>query len=195
MGQYHKTVNLDKKQFIHPHALGDGLKLLEQCGWSPGGTNDALHMLLAVSSGRGGGDFQSDSPLIGSWGGDRIAVIGDYAEPTDIPGVDAQAIYGQCGDDGEFKDITPELIPVMEQEYELAYVGGGWCHRFQLRDISGFEMSHGVGDRTCVINGKSYAASAVRKALKDYFAIRDPRRGEKVTVADLGLSPLGAAAN
>ena len=41
MGQYHLTVNLDKHEFIHPHQLGDGLKLGEQCGHSPGGTNDA----------------------------------------------------------------------------------------------------------------------------------------------------------
>ena len=30
MGQYHYTVNLDKKEYLVPHKLGDGLKLLEQ---------------------------------------------------------------------------------------------------------------------------------------------------------------------
>ena len=36
MGQYHYTVNLSKKEFINPHKLGDGLKLLEQSGYCPG---------------------------------------------------------------------------------------------------------------------------------------------------------------
>ena len=32
MGQYHKVYNLDKKEFIHAHKIGIGLKLTEQCG-------------------------------------------------------------------------------------------------------------------------------------------------------------------
>ena len=30
MGQYHYLINLDKKQVIHPHHIGNGLKLHEQ---------------------------------------------------------------------------------------------------------------------------------------------------------------------
>jgi hypothetical protein len=30
MGQYHYLVNFDKKQCIHPHQIGNGLKLAEQ---------------------------------------------------------------------------------------------------------------------------------------------------------------------
>ena len=41
MGQYYLIVNLDKKQFLHPHKCGDGLILLEfACGAS--GTLTAL---------------------------------------------------------------------------------------------------------------------------------------------------------
>lgn len=40
MGQYHKIVNLDKKQFISGHAFGDGIKLME-FGGSAGGTMTA----------------------------------------------------------------------------------------------------------------------------------------------------------
>jgi len=29
MGQYHYLINLDKKQVIHPHQIGNGLKLHE----------------------------------------------------------------------------------------------------------------------------------------------------------------------
>lgn len=56
MGQYHVVVNLDKKEFIDPHKLGDGLKLFEQIN-SHGGTMAALFALLACSNGRGGGDI------------------------------------------------------------------------------------------------------------------------------------------
>jgi hypothetical protein len=79
MGQYYKIVNLDKKQFLHPHAFGDGLKLME-FGSSGQGTMNGLAILLADGNNRGGGDLRSDNPIIGSWAGDRIVVAGDYAD-------------------------------------------------------------------------------------------------------------------
>lgn len=80
MGQYYIVVNLDKKQYLHPHKFGDGLKLRE-FGQSGFGTMYALAALLADGNGRGGGDIPSDDPLIGSWAGDRIVITGDYADP------------------------------------------------------------------------------------------------------------------
>ena len=77
MGQYYYVVNLDKKEFLYPHKLGDGLKLWEIC--AGGGTSMALVALLADGNGRGGGDFNAH-PLVGSWCGDRIVVAGDYAD-------------------------------------------------------------------------------------------------------------------
>jgi hypothetical protein len=41
MGQYYLIVNLDKKQYLHPHRFGDGLKLLE-FGASGGGPDGPL---------------------------------------------------------------------------------------------------------------------------------------------------------
>ena len=66
MGQYHYRINLDKKQVIHPHQIGNGLKLKEQIGWDYS-TATVLVMLLAASSregSRGGGDFTANHPLI-----------------------------------------------------------------------------------------------------------------------------------
>lgn len=124
MGQYHLTVNLDKKQYLRPHRLGDGLKLLEQAGAS-GGVSDALLLLLAVSNGRGGGDVTDDnysSPeIVGSWGGDRIAVIGDYAEAKDLmPEHHADLIYEQIGLGeamGKGEDADPEYIADAEKRW------------------------------------------------------------------------------
>ena len=109
MGQYYKIVNLDKGQYLHPHALGDGLKLLEFACSAPG-TMTALAILLADSNGRGGGDLMGpydpktgrtlDVPdpygLIGSWAGDRIVVTGDYG--------DHGKLYGVCPDDDPPRD-------------------------------------------------------------------------------------------
>lgn len=77
MGQYYFIVNIDKKEFLYPHILGDGLKLWEIC--AGGGTSMALTALLADGNGRGGGDLKG-YPLVGSWCGDRIVVAGDYAD-------------------------------------------------------------------------------------------------------------------
>jgi hypothetical protein len=80
MGQYYYVVNLSKKQFIHPHKFGDGLKLLE-FGCSGSGTMLGLAILLADGNGRGGGDLNTKSDVVGSWAGDRIVISGDYADP------------------------------------------------------------------------------------------------------------------
>lgn len=142
MGQYHLTVNLDKREFIHPHKLGNGLKLLEQTGSN---VPAALFMLLAVSNGRGGGDFNDDVdlPLIGSWGGDRVAVVGDYAETSDLPPeFDAPSIYHLCsehddpeypceipGDHEHYRDISEDLIPLLERYMGIKFVKmDGWRH-------------------------------------------------------------------
>jgi hypothetical protein len=81
MGQYHKVYNLDRKEFIHPHKIDCGLKLVEQMGFR-GSTADALFLLVANSNGRGGGDV-NDHPMIGRWAGDRVVVQGDYSEVND----------------------------------------------------------------------------------------------------------------
>lgn len=83
MGQYHKVYNLDKHEFINPHEIDNGAKLLEQCG--PGDlatTSDAVWLLIANSNGRGGGDANKH-PMVGRWAGDRLVVQGDYAEAAD----------------------------------------------------------------------------------------------------------------
>lgn len=122
MGQYHKVVNLDKKQVINPHNMGCGIKLLE---FSESRVTTALSVLLACSNNRGGGDLHSDSPMCGSWAGDRIAIIGDYweedeAKETGIPTweqMDEEA-YDNEGNripdhKGEYTDISMDILKVL----------------------------------------------------------------------------------
>lgn len=132
IGQYHLPVNLDKREFIHPHQMGDGLKLLEW-GASGYGTAAALGFLLGPE---------------GRWAGDRIAVIGDYSEPGDLPeGIEkevaaADAIYNGCmaaeygREDGDVD--SPEMTDLSEQAGRLLVgmkvwtgmpEGDGWSSR------------------------------------------------------------------
>jgi hypothetical protein len=130
MGQYHYVANLDKKQYLHPHRFDDGLKLME-FGASPGGTMTALAILLAEQSkdgGRGGGDIRHDAEgLVGSWSGDRIAIVGDYAEPADRKGgwddENNQPLYatlgGWIGDnetDTGWIEISSVVIPLLKAD-------------------------------------------------------------------------------
>jgi hypothetical protein len=149
MGQYHYLINLDKKQVVHPHQIGNGLKLHEQIGWSYA-TATALVMLLAASSkegGRGGGDFRAQHPLIGSWAGDRIAFAGDYAEVDDLPGDNAKSIYYHCkaACDPKAKDqplngeepwtnISPQVREMMAAEFGIRYQGDGWLDIVEKRN-------------------------------------------------------------
>lgn len=155
MGQYWYPVNLDKKEFVHPHSLGTGLKLWEQLANHPG-TGAALVILCAaMPETRGGGDFDlhenwhglernlnihatipgpmpDDYPaiaraVIGRWAGDRIALIGDYAEDGDLPiEFQASTIYDRCNEDGDYVDITEWVSKVIEHELQGKYVGTGW---------------------------------------------------------------------
>ena len=141
MGQYHYLVNLDKRQFVHPNRIGNGLKLYEQINWRYA-TATALVMLLATSSkagGRGSGDFHVEHPLVGAWAGDRVAFIGDYARPDDIPGCNAKRIYQECkaacswSETAQAKkcrrrwtNISAQVREMMIAEFGIRYVGDGW---------------------------------------------------------------------
>lgn len=130
MGQYHYTVNLDKKEFLHPHKLGSGLKLWEFAG-DDHGIGCALSLLLACSNGRGGGDVV-ETDLVGRWAGDRIAIVGDYAEDGDLPGeFIASGIYQRC-DEGAYLDISESMAQVISAEYGINFVGDGWKKRVHV---------------------------------------------------------------
>lgn len=135
MGQYYYVVNIDKKQYLHPHRFGDGLKLLE-FGCSAMGTLTGLAVLLASGNGRGGGDLRSNDPIVGSWAGDRIVVAGDYADPgahLTPELIDQWREYLQCrGEDAEgelilqtvasymFEDISKKVIDALRADRYIA---------------------------------------------------------------------------
>lgn len=168
MGQYHYTVNLDKKEFLNPHKLGNGLKLWEQ-GASQFGVTQALHALLAVSNGRGGGDYHEDPEFVGRWGGDRIAVVGDYAERGDLPPkFRAECIYEACGiteediakyyptekerkerlgpySPGDWVDISELAVAFLCAEYDLEVTSSTGWRTIEPRKGSFFDREPGTG--------------------------------------------------
>lgn len=186
MGQYWKVVNLDKREYISPHKLGSGLKLWEQLANHPGTGAALIVLCAAMPEARGGGDFDLDanwhgpertsqyniSPgpmpatypeiakaVIGRWAGDRIALVGDYAEPGDLaPEHEAHRIYDLCqspedirdqvaslrSSDAEaearaleaskpYTDISDMVAKVIEHELHGKFVGDGW-REFQRAD-------------------------------------------------------------
>lgn len=138
MGQYHIPCNIDRREFIHPHTFGDGLKLLE-FGPSGSGTMMGLAVLLAASNRggpRGGGDLhpwhggagyegcevsmRDDEDalmahIVGRWAGQRIAIIGDYAETDDVDGMDVEDTPFSNKDG--WTDITALVIATMELDH------------------------------------------------------------------------------
>lgn len=123
MGQYYYVVNLDKKQYLHPHRFGDGSKLLE-FGDSMGGTMTALAILLADGNNRGGGDLHSENPIIGSWAGDRIVIAGDYADGgkffkgLGLEDHELQVIADECFSEGYNKKEEVNLYHVAQKCFE-----------------------------------------------------------------------------
>lgn len=116
MGQYYVVVNLDKKEFIRPHYMGDGAKLLE-FGCSATGTMAGLAVLLATSNGKGGGDLQNvpeGNVIVGRWKGDRIAIVGDYDDSPEYKG-----LYTKCGkeEDGWVDISFPTMETMMNDPY------------------------------------------------------------------------------
>ena len=144
MGQYHILVNFTKREFVNPHSLGNGAKLWENIGFETS-LSSALFMLMAVSNNRGGGDFRREDEanrtakkrkVIGSWGGDCVAVIGDYyaegdvVNPPNIPAdlgteIDSAGkeykrdLYRYVRDN--FKDISGDIRRLFALEFEAKY--------------------------------------------------------------------------
>ena len=96
MGQYFITVNTTKKEFLHPHCFGDGLKLSE-FGTSALGVMTGLSLLLRQST-----DSEFSEVLVGSWANDQITIVGDY---------DESKLYDEAYNN--YKNISHSVIELM----------------------------------------------------------------------------------
>ncbi len=118
MGQYYVIANVDKKEYISPHDFNSFSKLTEFASpVSPETVTSALCILLADGNGRGGGDLESDNPIIGSWKYNRVVVAGDYADPN--PEFSAEKnIYDLAH--SEYKNVSIPVLLAMADDYYFA---------------------------------------------------------------------------
>lgn len=166
MGQYWRVVNLDRREFINPYTLGAGAKLWEQLANAPGPGAALIILCAAMPEPRGGGDLDMDANwhgpervdmtgpgkmpekypaiakrTIGRWAGDRIAIVGDYAENGDIQKAKRKVtdapvskIYELCHSardvekppKGAFIDISADVARVIEHELGGRFVDDCW---------------------------------------------------------------------
>ena len=149
MGQYWKTVNLDKREFISPHKLGCGMKLWEQVNNAPG-TPVALFILTtAMPEMRGGGDF-NQHPAIGRWAGDRVVTIGDYSVDSDLPKsrIPAGILYELCCSEEELSEGVKYKQSLLK---DPRYAGMHADVRLKLRQLRGKKPFTDVSDMVCEV--------------------------------------------
>ena len=131
MGQYHVLVNVDKREVVNPHGLGLGLKQYEHTAVNGGGSlADAMYILMMTSPARGGGDFpQTD--ISGRWTGDRVLVLGDYTEDSDVPSIpNVGSLNSEA--DKNYTDITDMVAKAFEEVFRICISGEGWKRRVSL---------------------------------------------------------------
>ena len=129
MGQYHVLVNVDKKEIVVPHGLGLGLKQYEHIGEFNGTLADAMYILMMTSPARGGGDFPSTN-ISSRWSGDRVLVVGDYTEDSDVPSIpNVGSLYAESE---SYTDITDLVAEAFEQVFRLKFSGEGWKKRVSV---------------------------------------------------------------
>lgn len=132
MGQYHILVNYDKMETVHPHMLGLGLKQWEHIGFKGGTLADALYILTMTSPARGGGDLPL-TRVSGRWAGDRVMVVGDYTEDSDLDGIEnAGLLYATAETD--FADISEEVGKALGTVFGFELEGDTWKDRVYHED-------------------------------------------------------------
>lgn len=130
MGQYHILANLDKNEYVSPYGLGLGAKQYEHTGVENGGLGDALYLLVMTSPCRGGGDWPAVGDVTGRWVGDRVVVLGDYTEDSDLePHVpNGSQLYKMLKEEVGI-DITDEVAEAL---------GTVWSWRIAKHNLYGF---------------------------------------------------------
>ena len=116
MGQYHKLINITKKEFVVGYDIGILAKHYEQIGFE-GSMADVLYCLMIAQGDdrRGGGDV-SGHKFIGRWAGDNVAIVGDYYDQhTDKP--EYKALYDLVETDKHYKNISPSIRSMLRVVY------------------------------------------------------------------------------
>ena len=116
MGQYHKLINITKKEFVVGHDIGIMAKHYEQIGFE-GSMADVLYCLMIAQGDdrRGGGDV-SGHKLIGHWTGNNVAIVGDYYD-EDTDKFEYRNLYDEVESDKDYKNISPSIRSMLRAVY------------------------------------------------------------------------------
>tara|TARA_X000001388_G_C2142543_1_gene89243 strand:- start:41 stop:493 length:453 start_codon:yes stop_codon:yes gene_type:complete len=116
MGQYHKLINITKKEFVVGYDIGILAKHYEQIGFE-GSMADVLYCLMIAqgNDNRGGGDV-SGHKFIGRWAGDHVAIVGDYYTEED-DNHDYRSLYDIVESDKHYKNISPSIRSMLRVVY------------------------------------------------------------------------------
>ena len=113
MGQYFLIVNTTKKEYLHPHRFGEGLKFMEFTVDGCGIMHGLAHLLAQSSSG-----VAIDNPEItGRWVGDHVVIVGDY---------DNSGVFDEAYESGHYHDISQAVIQHIGRD---SYVQSTLCER------------------------------------------------------------------
>ena len=123
----HVIYNLTKNEYLLPSDFGDSNApsvFIDE--GIDGGVMTAFFSLLAVScrgGARGGGDIDSSSDLIGSWGGDRIAIVTENDLPENATNISSgmKDILVEAKE-GAYKEIDDTVVRLRWDYRAQAYV-------------------------------------------------------------------------
>lgn len=117
MGQYHKLINITKKEYIVGHDIGINLKHYEQIGFE-GSMADVLYCLMIAQGNerRGGGDV-SGHKYIGRWTGDDVAIVGDYYDDKLGDNHKYYNLYDEVEANKDYKNISPSIRSMLRVIY------------------------------------------------------------------------------
>jgi hypothetical protein len=225
MGQYWIPVNLDKKEYIDPHKLGAGLKLWEQAVNFPGTPCALLLLTAAYYEKRGGGDLDLDenwhgrertfpkynvsaapfdkkdypkvaAAVLGRWAGDRIALVGDYAEDSDLaPEHKASTIYDRCHAETETRYADAPIEGRYGHWIDENAIWDGEPHRYAGKwsyqeEIEPSEFTD-ISEMVCMVIEHELQGKFEGDGWRNFVYDHDKEKAEKKGKMDMVLSTGG----
>jgi hypothetical protein len=117
MSSFYIAVNTTKRQYILPHAFGDGMRFTEFAASSHGMMFALAALLVSRNE-----TLATSSPVIGSWAGDSVVLAADNDAGRFVPGPDALAAAARLEQqDPQVGAVLPEhlsLFTVARVVYE-----------------------------------------------------------------------------
>lgn len=195
MSQY-IVANFDRKEYLRPEAFGE-VPSLEGVVKSYDGVLGAMSILLADGNNRGSGDLRSDAEIIGSWAGNRIAIIDSTVTSREFgePGMENVPLQQQLLTLG--RDVSGEVYAVIrkaEGEYWSCYHLNS---RHTLPLVAQRELDSNAAKRLLTADGRKmkletldelYGIFAVPMGITPYGAARQLQKGLDKMATSFGVS-------